>query len=153
MFPKSVSGTSGKRRENKGNDVEQTGRDETRESFLNLGFLCNETYSTNESIEWGQNRIKQLELENENLSKAILTLSSSSLRTSPESDEEIHQRRRRERMLDEITLICVRDRIEQLIDTDGKQTEPGATTEQRWGRNSRETADQICRGIDEYDAT
>ena len=55
-------------------------------------------------------------------------------------------------MLDKVTLICVRDRIDQLIGADGKQVEPGATTEQRWGRNSRETADQICRGINEYDA-
>ena len=67
-------------------------------------------------------------------------------------EEEQYQRRRRERMLDQITLICVRDRIGQLIDAGGEQIEPGATTEQRWGRNSRDTADQICRGIDEFDA-
>jgi TolA-binding protein len=90
---------------------------------------------------------KRLEQENEQLELENLQ----NLKVA-KTDEEIHERRRRERMLDEITLICVRDRIEQLIDADGKQTEPGATTEQRWGRNSRDTADNICRGINEYDA-
>ena len=127
--------------------------DKAREAFFSLGIDREKTtISYCEAIAWGKNCIKQLELENENLSKTILAISSSPLLASPESDEEIHQRRRRERMLDEITLICVRDRIEQLIDADGKQNESGATTGQRWGRNSRDTADNICRGINGYDA-
>ena len=104
------------------------------------------------AIKWAQTTLIELELKNQNLSKTVLTLPKSPLLASTDSEEGIHQRRRRERMLDEITLICVRDRIEQLIDAGGEQIEPGATTEQRWGRNSRDTADQICRGIDEFDA-
>jgi regulator of replication initiation timing len=166
MFPKSVSGTSGKRRKNKGGDMAETDDSELRKRFFLLGKLTNVESDAGNPVQWGQVRvnyleqhlqellvdIKKLELENENLSKTVLTLSKSPLLASTQSDEEIYERRRRERMLDEITLSCVRDRIEQLIDADGKQTEPGATTEQRWGRNSRETADQICRGINEYDA-
>jgi hypothetical protein len=64
--------------------------------------------------------------------------------TSQESDEDRHQRRRRERMLDEVTLICVRDGLERMnID---------ATEEHNFGRHARETAKNICDGIDEYDA-
>ena len=236
MFPKSVSGTSGKLRENKGDDMTQdgvndamlrkklkdfvnyakngnslsflidsayaqaiiwaseriaelegqtqspeTGSDEVRDAFFCLGHRTEMSaemtaISYCEAVAWGQDRIRHLErdlrdeqevvgeikkleleneqlsLENESLSKTILAISKSPQLASPESDEEIHQRRRHERILDEITLICVRDRIEQLIDADGKQIEPGATAEQRWGRNSRDTADNICRGINEYDA-
>ena len=174
MFPKSVSGTSGKRRKNKGNDMAEDGVNDAilRETLKDvvrhvkngctLSFRAESAYG--QSIIWASERIAELESQkqstetgsdenrDENLSKSSLKISKSPLLESPDSNEEIHQRRRRERLLDELTLICVRDRIEQLIDTDGKQTEPGATTEQRWGRNSRETADQICRGINEYDA-
>ena len=87
MFPTSVSGTSGKSRENKGNGM-------TEHSY--------------------------------------------------ESDEDRHQRRRRERMLDEVTLICVRDGIERM------KTE--STAEKTWGRMAREGAENICDGISDFDA-
>ena len=63
--------------------------------------------------------------------------------TSQESDEDQHQRHRRERMLDEVTLICVRDWIERMnADAAGEKT---------WGAFARYAADNICDGIDEYD--
>lgn len=144
----------------------ETRDDELRKKFFLLGKLSIRSGGKGNPVQWGQVRVqylekyledlldqvKRLELENENLSKTVLTLSNSTLLASPESEEEIYDRRRRERMLDEITLICVRDRIEQLIDADGKQDESGPTTERRWGRNCRDTADNICRGINGYDA-
>lgn len=99
-----------------------------------LSFSTDSAYA--QAIIWASERIAELESQTQ----------------SPETDEEIHQRRRRERLLDEVTLICVRDRIEQLINAGTEHFEPGATTEIRWGRNSRDTADNICRGINEYDA-
>jgi hypothetical protein len=87
LFPKSVSGTSGKSRENKGDDM---------------------------------------------------------TKNSDESDEDRHQRHRRERMLDAVTLICVRDGIERM--------NRESTTEKTWGRMSRDTAENICDAINEYDA-
>lgn len=163
----------GKLRETRGDDMTETHDNELRKRFFLLGKLGtvesdtgNPVQWTGNPVQWGQVRVKyleqhlqelldqvkRLEFENENLSKTVLTLSNSTMLASPESDEEIHQRRRRERMLDEITLICVRDRIGQLIDAGTEHSEADATTEIRWGRNSRDTADQICRGIDEYDA-
>ena len=64
--------------------------------------------------------------------------------TNLESDEELHQRRRRERMLDEVTLICVLDGIERMA--------CGETEETKWGRKSRDIADSICNGINDFDA-
>ena len=159
----------------------ETGSDEVRVAFFCLGHRTEMSaemtaISYCEAVAWGQDRLRhlerdkrdvqellnqnselsreneRLELENENLSRTVLMLSKSPQLASPDSDEEIYERRRRERMQDEITLICVRDRIEQLIDAGTEHFEPGATTETRWGRNSRDTADNICRGINEYDA-
>ena len=200
MFPKSVSGTSGKLRENKGNDMTEmnlddamlreklqdvvrhaknghalsfridsayaqaiiwaseriaelesqtqspeTGSDQVRGLFFRLGYGCETTPTTYcEAVAWGQDRIKKLELENESLSEIVLKHSKSPLLTSPDSEEEIHQRRRRERMLDEVTLICVRDGIERLPRGDAE--------EQSWGDLARDTATEICWGIDEFDA-
>ena len=144
MFPKSVSGRSGKLRENKGDDMAEMTEYEQRNMFFGLGGGCELDAATYcKSVAWGQNRIRQLELENENLGKTILTLSKSPLLASPESEEEIHQRRRRERMLDEITLICVRSEIEEL--------EVDATECRSWGNTSRWQADNICRGINKCD--
>ena len=228
MFPKSVSRTSGKLRENKGNDMTEdgdsdamlreklrdvvhhlknrgdlsfladsalgqstiwaseriaelesqtqspeTGSDEVRDAFFCLGYRTEMSAETTaisycEAVAWGQDRIRHLErdlrdeqevvgeikkleleneqlsLENESLSKTILAISKSPLLTSPDSEEEIHQRRRRERMLDEVTLICVRDGIERLP--------RGDVEEQSWGDLARDTATSICWGIDEFDA-
>jgi hypothetical protein len=49
-----------------------------------------------------------------------------------------------ERMLDEVTLICVRDNIERI--------DPVAIQGQEWGFASRNIAKNICRGIDQFDA-
>jgi len=61
--------------------------------------------------------------------------------TSQESDEDRHQRHRRERMLDEVTLICVRDEF-------------GISRGDlhRIGCRSRDAAADICDGINQYDA-
>jgi hypothetical protein len=155
MFPKSVSGTSGKLRENKGDDMAEDGVNDAmiREKLKDvvrhaktgnaLSFRTDSAYA--QAIIWASERIGQLELENENLSKTILTLSKSPQLASPDPDEETHQQRRRERMLDEITLICVRDGIERLK---GDQTE-----EKGCGFLARDIADKLCYGIDKWDAT
>jgi hypothetical protein len=64
--------------------------------------------------------------------------------TSQESDEDLHQRHRRERMMDEVTLICVRGGIEQV--------DSGRAPEKTWGRLARDSAENICDGIMEFDA-
>ncbi len=64
--------------------------------------------------------------------------------TNPESDEDRHQQHRRERMLDEVTLICVMREIDKL--------DVNATAERYWGRMSRDTAENICDGINDFDA-
>ena len=96
-----------------------------------------------QAIIWASERIGQVERENENLSKNILTLSKSPQLTSPDSDEEIHQRRRRERLLDEITLSCVRGFLHG--DVAGK-------TNKQAGASARDRAEGICHGIDEFDS-
>jgi len=64
--------------------------------------------------------------------------------TSQESDEDLHQRHRRERMLDEVTLICVRNGMNQ-----GTESLAG----QRYaGQLFRVAAENICDGINHYDA-
>ena len=82
---------------------------------------------------------EQLELELKNLNKTILTLSKSPQLVSPDSDEEIHQQRRRERMLDEITLLCVKFDIKHKNDD---------STWSEWGNWSRMDALDILRGIE-----
>jgi len=85
--------------------------------------------------------IDELEAElQDNRTHAKQTLSS----MIPDSDEDRHQRRRRERLLDEVTLICVRDGIERMNRV--------ATVEKTWGAMSRDTADNICDAINEFDA-
>jgi cell division protein FtsB len=108
------------------------------------------------SIIWASERIDELEMakkKGEEMAETIdeleaeikrLTDQSSSKSTNPESDEELHQRRRRERMLDEVTLICVRDGIERM------NCDPNA--EHSWGRRSRDSAENICDGINDFDA-
>jgi len=65
-------------------------------------------------------------------------------KNSDESDEDRHQRHRRERMLDEVTLICVRYRIGRM--------KLCATAGHDLGQASRETAENICEGINDVDA-
>jgi len=62
----------------------------------------------------------------------------------PESGEDRRQRRRRERMLDEVTLICVRDGMNQMTES---------LTGQRYaGQAFRDAAENICQGINDFDA-
>ena len=146
MFPKLASGTSGKLRENMGNDMTEA----LRKRFF--GSTCiSQDYR--EALEWGQRRIASLEshLNDRNqtidrLEAEIQGLNNQLLgkSTSSESEEELHQRRRHERMLDEVTLICVRDGIERM--------NRESTAEKTWGRMSRDTAENICCGINEFDA-
>jgi len=85
--------------------------------------------------------IDELEAElQDNRTHAKQTLSS----MIPESDEDRHQRRRQERMLDEVTLICVRDGI--------KRMKLEATSEPNWVQSFRDIAENICNSISEYDA-
>ena len=98
-----------------------------------------------ESVIWASKRIAELEITNKRLAGLLYGPPVESMPQTPqECDEEIHQRRRRERMLDEITLICVRDGIERLPRGDAE--------EQSWGDLARDTATSICWGIDEFDA-
>ena len=181
MFPKSVSGTSGKSRENKGDDmtetiadkilklernlydsdkgdeITETSNDELRQRFFEL-ILSNA--SQNEIVWWGQNRVRVLEQHRETLKSHLrdhnetidelkaeikrLTDQLSGNPTSPESDEDRHQRHRSERMLDEVTLICVSYGTEQMNSE--------SPAEKTWGRMSRDIAEDICHGINEFDA-
>ena len=231
MFPKSVSGTSGKLRENKGDDMAEGGvndamlreklkdvvcrvkngvglsvtadpalgqsiiwaseriaklesqtqspersGDEPRDAFFSLGYGVETDFTQYcAAVAWGHDYIRRLErerderderdkrdaqqlldqnselrrenerleLENENLSKTILTLSKSPQLASPDSDEEIHQLRRRERLLDEITLSCVRGFLHS--DAEDK-------THRQIGVSARDRAEYICHGIKEFDA-
>jgi hypothetical protein len=146
--------------------VPEKSGDEIRDMFFGLGYGCELTaMNYGEAVLWGQNRIRHLErvlrdeqevvgeikklklenerlsLGNENLSKTILALSNPPLLDSPQTDEEIHQQRRRERMLDKMTLFCV---------TFGFDSDDGTLKE--WGHTSRGMAVEIIRGINEYDA-
>jgi len=85
--------------------------------------------------------IDELEAElQDNRTHAKQTLSS----MIPESDEDRHQRHRRERILDKVTLICVRAGIDQM--------QISETAERHWGKMSRDTANNICHGINDFDA-
>jgi archaellum component FlaC len=106
--------------------------DQREEDFVQLqSHLSNR----NETIDELETEIKRLTGLTDQLSSNCTIL---------QSDEERHQRHRRERMLDEITLICVRDGIERMNSE--------STAEKAWGRLCRDIADSICRGINEYDA-
>ena len=176
LFPKSVSGTSGKSRENMGTGMAETSDDEIRAFFLGLQFdgerpAINYWYA----IRWGQNRVRELEqhacdmgqlleqrekefadlqshLQERNATINQLEADLRDYRThakqtlssmTPESDEDRHQRRRRERMLDQVTLICVRAGMDKM--------EVGVMNERGCGKISRDAADNICRGINQYD--
>ena len=152
VFLKSVSGTSGKLRKNKGDDMAEESDKEIEAHRKNLqsvywaiqggrSFEMRTDSAHAQAIIWAINRIGQLELENENLSETSLTLSKSPPLASPESDEQIHQRRRRERMLDEITRFCV---------TFGFDSDDGTLKD--WGHKSRGMAIEIINGINEHDA-
>ena len=83
--------------------------------------------------------IDKLEAEIERLTNQL-----SSNSTNLESDEDQHQRHRRERMLDEVTLVLVQVQIAELTES--------VAAERTLGKLSRETAVNICSGIHEYDA-
>ena len=122
----------------------ETGSDKVRDAFFCLGYRTEMTaISYCEAVTWGQDRIKKLELENESLSKTILMLSAPPMLASPDSDEEIHQRRRRERLLDEITLICVSKEIDKMVDVSDDELETGF--------RARDIASDIWAGINEFD--
>jgi septal ring factor EnvC (AmiA/AmiB activator) len=173
MFPKCASGTSGELRENKGCDMTEMNEGQLRQKF----FCCLVSENNGDAIAWAQKRMLNLEehafdmvqlleqqdekladlqshlqernatidkLEAEIKRLTGLTDQLSSSCANLQSDEERHQRRRREKMLDGITEICVRNGIDQL--------ETNTTAERDWGRMSRYAADNICDGIDEYDA-
>jgi hypothetical protein len=129
-----------------GDGIAETSDDENREVFLSLRTDYAATAINHcEAVAWGQTRVRQIELENENLSKTVSALCNSWHFPAGAMEEEIHQRRRRERMLDEITLICVRNQIASVSRI--------ATEETRWGQTFRHTAENMCNGINEYDAT
>lgn len=146
--------------------------DEKRGMFFSLGYCVKiDAIHHCESIAWGQNRIRHLErdkrdaqelldqnselrreieeleiaLEDESLRKTTLTISNSPPMASPGLVEAIHQQRRRERMLDEVTLICVRDGIERLPRSDAEE-------QQIRGHLARGIAEKVCWGIREFDA-
>ena len=152
----------------------ETGSDEVRVAFFCLGHRTEMSaemtaISYCEAVAWGHNYIRRLERERDErdrrdeqlkleleVEKAAykrleeeneqLELDNEKLNNFKvaKTDEEIHQQRRRERMLDAVTLICVRDGIERLP--------RGDVEEQSWGDLARDTATSICWGIDEFDA-
>jgi hypothetical protein len=111
------------------------------------------------SIIWASERINELEMANKKQGDEMTETSDEALQqklfkrlndlaahkpTNLESDEDRHQRHRRERMMDEVTLICVRGGIEQV--------DSGRAPEKTWGRLARDSAENICDGIMEFDA-
>jgi hypothetical protein len=95
------------------------------------------------TILWAQNRIKYLETIAKNLKTEVQQLTDQLIgkSTSQESDEDRHQRHRRERMLDEVTLMCIALKIEIITNNLN-----------RFGEISRDAAADICNGINQYDA-
>ena len=71
LFPKLASGTSGKLRENKGNDMTETSEDDMRARFF---MLVMTSVGVNQAIVWGQNRVRYLEHETEELLDTIKRL-------------------------------------------------------------------------------
>jgi len=130
-----------------------------RQAFFDLFAIKS---NQNAVRKWAQNRVRYLEQQIEALEahlrkrnatideleyeiKTYQTAVSQKTGSTPqESDEDRHQRRRRERMLDEVTLICVRSEIASVSSS--------ATDERRCGRMSRDSAENICDGIDKFDA-
>jgi len=174
MFPKFASGTSGKSRENKGSGMADTSDDEDRNLFFKLADYMGSNYTGAKSaIKWGQIRIRYLEQQTKDTlhqlsvreariahvqsllkdaDKRIEDLEKENARLTDclscapavESDEDCHQRLRREEMLDEVTLICVRNRM--------FQADLNTLSQREFGKISRDAADNILRGINEYDA-
>lgn len=122
----------------------ETDDDENRDVFLTLeGGDSIMSPKNCKALEWAQIYLMELERENENLSKTILTLSKSPQLASSESEEEIYERRRRERLLDEITLICVSKEVEKISDDSGDALDTGFRV--------RDIAKDIWMGINELD--
>jgi hypothetical protein len=124
-----------------------TSDNEKQTRFFLLRESSTFTAEARGTILWAQNRIGYLESIAKDLKTEVqrLTDQLSSNPTNPESDEDRHQRHRRERMLDEITLMLVQGQMEDGLDF--------AFEERTWGKISRETAVNICNGINDVDAT
>ena len=149
----------------------ETGSDEVRDAFFCLGYRTEMSAETTaisycEAVAWGQNRIRHLErerderdgqlklelevekaaykrLEEENEQLELELKNISTISKSPDSDEEIYERRRRERLLDEVTLICVSRELEKMGHDSDDQLETGF--------RAREIASDIWAGINEFD--
>jgi chromosome segregation ATPase len=134
----------------------ETSNDELRQAFFSLFSL-----SSNEKAarKWAQDRIRHLEQQAETIkaqlvdrNKAIDSLKEENARLTErlsrdpavESYENRHQRHRRERMLDEVTLICVQARIRHTPIEDIELDVLGDVL--------RGLANEICNGINYYDA-
>lgn len=174
MVPKFASGSSGKCRENKGDDMTKDSEDELRNAFFDLLAISSNEKSVRE---WGQNRVRSLEQSiasmeiqihkrNQTIEELTETveslqdfesayekLKSKTARESKKSvsaserlksEEDLHQRRRRERMLDEVTLMLLPHGM------DGWDS--NIDGEREWGSGARDTAENICQGIIEFDA-
>jgi DNA repair exonuclease SbcCD ATPase subunit len=165
-----VSGTSEKSRENKGDDMGDmtaakiTGHRMIFEDVVlhlknGIHIDLRATSDDAASIIWASERINELEMANKKQGDEMTETSDEALQqklfkrlndlaahkpTNLESDEDRHQRHRRERMMDEVTLICVRGGIEQV--------DSGRAPEKTWGRLARDSAENICDGIMEFDA-
>jgi hypothetical protein len=129
-----------------------------REMFFDATWI---SQNNREVLQWGQRRIQLLEqqidamevhlhernatideLETEiKLSQTAFSKITGS--TSQESDEDQHQRRR-EWMLDRITLICAHYGMRQMTGSPAGQRDAGQAF--------RDTAENICDGISKYDA-
>ena len=156
--------------EKQGGDMTKMSDVQLRQAFFYGPFIA----ISGNAIEWAKRRIEYLETHACDLSKLLeqreknladlqsnlrervatideldaeikrLTDQLSGNSTNLESDEELHQRRRRERMLDEVTLICVHLGMYQVTE--------GVVDQRDWGRAFRDIAKNICNGIDEDDA-
>lgn len=104
-----------------------------------LSCMADSAYA--QSIIWANERIRELESQKQSQERS--DYENPGVFASPQSDEEIHQRRRRERMLDEITLSCVRG----LLHGDAEEK-----TYEQIGDSARDRAEDICHGIKKYDA-
>ena len=132
-------------RENKGDDMAKDSvNDEVLREKLKdvvrhaktgnaLSFRTDSAYA--QAIIWASERIAELESKTQSPEKSGLE--------SPDSEEEIHQRRRRERMLDEVTLICVNKEVEKMSDDAGDALDTGF--------RARDMAKDIWMGINEFD--
>ena len=133
----------------------ETSDDEDRNLFFKLANYWDAiTCAQKRAIKWGQIRIRYLEQQAETIKSQLVDrnkyidslkdendklLGRLSGDPAVESDEDRQQRHRRERMLDEVTLICIRDEIGVVSGNLG-----------RFGCKRRDRAAIICNGINQY---